>query len=104
MLRIMNFMTKLSVKNKLPGIKNLPGLYYIASLFLIFSIVSCSKPAGEIGAIIQPEDSKLDVSWTDTAMIYAYSIPDDTVRTDGLSTILLGSMMDPTFGHTTAGF
>lgn len=104
MWRIMSFMTKLLVKNKLPGLKSLPGLHYIVSLFLIFSIISCSKPAGEIGAIIQPEDSKLDVSWTDTAMVYAYSIPDDTVRTDGLSVILLGSMMDPTFGHTTAGF
>jgi len=73
-------------------------------VFLILSISSCYKPAGEIGAVIQPQNSLLDVSWTDTAMVYAYSVPDDTVRTDGLSTTLLGSMMDPTFGQTTAGF
>ena len=73
-------------------------------VFLILSISSCYKPAGEIGAVIQPQNSLLDVSWTDTAMVYAYSVPDDTVRTDGLSTTLLGSMMDPTFGLTTAGF
>lgn len=80
------------------------GLLFLISIFLILIISSCYKPAGEIGAVIQPENSLLKVSWTDTAMVYAYSVPDDTVRTDGLSTTLLGSMMDPTFGQTTAGF
>ncbi len=105
MERIMSFMTKLLEKIKPFSEKGPTVLFRIFFLFFVFTVVSCSKPAGEIGAIVQPEDSKLKVFWTDTAAIYAYSIPDnDTVRTDGLSTTMLGSMMDPTFGLTTTSF
>ncbi len=98
-------MTRLLVKIKSFSAKGTTVLFRIFFLFSILVVASCSKPAGEIGAIVQPEDSKLKVFWTDTAEIYAYSIPDvDTVRTDGLSTTMLGSMMDPTFGLTITGF
>lgn len=103
MWRIMNSMTKSLAKIKSPT-RGLQILLLFTFIFLILSINSCYKPAGEIGAVIQPENSLLQVAWTDTAMVYAYSIPDDTVRTDGLSTTLLGSMLDPTFGLTTASF
>lgn len=103
MWRITNSMTTSLAKIKSATI-SFYGLLFLISIFLILIISSCYKPAGEIGAVIQPENSLLKVSWTDTAMVYAYSVPDDTVRTDGLSTTLLGSMMDPTFGQTTAGF
>lgn len=104
MWRTTNSMTTSLAKIKFLPKKSIKGLLFFTSLFLILSVSSCYKPAGEIGAIIQPEDSKLQVAWTDTAVIYAYSVPDDTVRTDGLSTTLLGSILDPTFGHTTASF
>ncbi len=104
MWRIMNSMTKLSAKNRFLLKRSLRSAFYIVYLLFITSLISCYKPAGEIGAIVQPQNSLLQVAWTDTAMVYAYSVPDDTVRTDGLSTTLLGSLMDPTFGHTTASF
>ncbi|MEE4259313.1 MAG: DUF4270 family protein [Bacteroidales bacterium] len=97
-------MTKSLAKNKFLQKRSFNSLLYFASFSLIIFVISCAKPAGEVGAIIQPEDSKLQVFWTDTAYVYAYSVPDDSVRTDGLSTTLLGSIMDPTFGHTTASF
>ena len=103
MWRIMNSMTKSLAKIK-SITTSLYSLLFFISIFLFITISACYKPAGEIGAVIQPENSLLQVSWTDTAMVYAYSVPDDTIRTDGLSTTLLGSMMDPTFGLTTAGF
>jgi len=104
MWRIMSSMTKSLVKIKFLLKRDLKGLLFLATLFLMFSISSCYKPAGEIGAIVQPENSLLQVAWTDTAVVYAYSVPEDTIRTDGLSTTLLGSILDPTFGHTTASF
>lgn len=104
MWRTTNSMTKSLAKIKFLLKKSIKGLLFLTTLFLIISVSSCYKPAGEIGAIIQPEDSKLQVEWTDTTVVYAFSVPDDTVRTDGLSTTLLGSILDPTFGHTTASF
>lgn len=81
------------------------GLIYFSILFsFVLLMASCSKPAGEIGAVIQPEDSKLNVFWNDTTTVYAYSEPEDSVRSDNLSRNLLGSTYDETFGNTTIGF
>lgn len=104
MWRTTSSMTKLLAKNSILHRRNLKSVFYLAFLSLITFLISCAKPAGELGAEVQPENTLLQVEWTDTTMVYAYSVPDDTVRTDGLSTSLLGSLLDPTFGHTTASF
>jgi len=70
---------------------------------LIFLLFSCSKPPGKIGAVIQPEQSKLEVYWSDSSSVFAYSLPDDSIRTDEKSVNLLGSIMDPVFGSSVAG-
>jgi len=103
MQRTMSFMTRSSEKNKLYG-KTFSVVFRTISFIFILFTLACSKPAGEIGALVQPEDSKLKVFWTDTAEVYAYSKPQDTIRTGGLSSTLLGSLMDPTFGLTVASF
>ena len=103
MQRTMSFMTRSSEKNKPYG-KTFSVVFRTISFIFILFTLACSKPAGEIGALVQPEDSKLKVFWTDTAEVYAYSKPYDTVRTGGLNTTLLGSLMDPTFGLTVASF
>jgi hypothetical protein len=71
--------------------------------FGIFLFTSCSKPPGEIGAEIQPEQSKLQVYYLSTNEVFAYSLPDDSIRTDETSLNLLGSIMDPVFGSSVAG-
>jgi hypothetical protein len=65
---------------------------------------SCSKPAGTIGAIINPDQSTLQVSWSDTSTVYAFSSPDDSVRSDNLAANILGSRFDPVFGNVSTGF
>jgi hypothetical protein len=95
-------MTRLLEKNKCVECQSLFPLFISLFFVAVLLFASCSKPAGEIGLQIQPEDSKLNVFWTDTAEIYAYSVPDDSVRADELSQTILGSMMDPVFGHTIA--
>ena len=104
MWHIMNFMTRLLPQNKLfrlPGF--LPAIFILLAAFLL-TAVSCSKPAGTIGAIINPDQSRLRVKWSDTTTLYAFSRPDDSVRSDNLGTNMLGSHLDPVFGNITTGF
>ncbi len=78
-----------------------PLHFLLFSLVLLFSF--CSKPAGRVGAVIQPEQSKLEVFWSDTTTVVAYSVPEDSIRTDEISKNLLGSIADPVFGKSVAG-
>ena len=103
MLPTISFMTRLSEKKSKPGIST--GIVSLLSLIvLLFLINACAKEPGQIGYIIQPEDSKLNVAFSDTASIYGYSEVIDSIRTDKLSVSAFGSLRDPVFGGTTAGF
>jgi hypothetical protein len=95
-------MTKLLGKNRLTGENNFIPFFTAITLSFILLIASCSKPAGLIGVVVQPDEAKLKIGYTDTVEIFAYSRPGDSIRTDGLSVNLLGSNMDPVFGNTTA--
>lgn len=102
--RITSSMTRLLERNKFVDSQSLFRIiipFIISSLFIISS---CSKPAGEIGVGIQPEDSKLNLGYNDTATVYAYSSPEDSVRGDYLAWNGIGSLKDPVFGHTNVGF
>lgn len=103
MLRTISFMIRLLVKSSKPIIPN--AVFSLLSFIVfLFLISSCSKEAGQIGFVIQPEDSKLQVAFTDTTSIYSYSKTIDSIRTDKLSVSAFGSLRDPVFGGTTAGF
>lgn len=65
-------------------------------------ITSCTKEADKIGLNIQPPGDKLNVFVSDTFSVIAYSLPEDSVRTDETNTSMLGSVFDPVFGKTTA--
>ena len=95
----MSFMTRLLMAIKLL----VKHPYSLIFLFFIFLFTSCSKPPGQIGAEIQPEQSQLDVFYLSTNEVYAYSLPDDSIRTDETAVNLLGSIMDPVFGSSVAG-
>ena len=71
---------------------------------VVSALSSCTKSPNQLGADILPENSKLNVHYTDTATVYAHSQRVDSVRTDGLSYNIVGSIDDPVFGKTTAGF
>jgi hypothetical protein len=63
---------------------------------------ACEKENKNIGIDVQPPNDRLGVVKTDTITIDAYSRRVDSVRTDETSSSLLGSIMDPIFGATTA--
>jgi len=84
-------------------IAKLPA-HLLVSILLIFSLFSCKKNPYEIGIDLLPPSDTLNVNSTDTCTVTAYSMNQDSIRTDEMTTILLGSIMDPVFGKTTASF
>ena len=74
---------------------------------LIFSVlvmfgVSCTKTTQNIGNGLVSENDYIGVGFTDTLEITSYSIIIDSLPTKGVTSILLGSMLDPVMGLTDA--
>ncbi len=63
---------------------------------------SCTKEPDLIGLDLLPAGDFLNIDYIDTSSIVAYSVREDSLRTDELSLNLLGSISDPVFGTTTA--
>lgn len=97
-------MTRLLATNKAFKLNSLTFTYLFLIIFPIIFLSSCYKPAGKIGDQIQPDQSKLKVFYSDTTTVYAYSVPEDSVRSDELTRNQLGSIFDPVFGTTVASF
>jgi len=71
--------------------------------FLLFvAVTSCKKEPLEIGLDLVPPGDTLNIRQTDTCTVISYSTLLDSIRTDELSLMYLGSAMDPVFGKTTA--
>ena len=108
-----NFMMKfwkrilfLPIKNESLMNKNLKRPLLRAALFFIaiaLVATSCKKPEEEIGLELQPGGDLLQPNMVDTFTITAYTIIDDSVRTDKLNPAIIGAYDDPIFGFTKAG-
>ncbi len=70
---------------------------------LVAAIYSCEDNTNTDPGIIPPEDL-LNAIYSDTTTIRAYTVYDDTIRTDNARYAALGSYYDPEFGRTTASF
>lgn len=79
-------------------------MIYFTLLMGVAAMYSCNNDPEEIGVDIQPEDEMLEVFYSDTITLRAYSQLVDSVKTDEVSRILSGSYLDPVFGLTTANF
>lgn len=80
--------------------------WFSAGLFLVAAILltTCKKEDNNLGLNIQPPGDKLNVVSTDTSTVIAYSQIADSVKTDETSLSLIGSLLDPVFGKSTASF
>lgn len=76
----------------------------LIGFILILAIFSCKKDPYEIGFDLLPPSDTLNVITTDTCTVEAFSLRQDSVRTDKTTLLIMGSRMDPVFGMTTAGF
>lgn len=76
----------------------------ILVLLIISLITSCNKKADQVGLGLQPASAELSVVFDNSSGLVAYSVREDSVRTDAnaIKTGMLGSMLDPVFGKTTA--
>ena len=78
---------------------------FIKALFfsaLAIFIVSCSKTTEKIGNGLLPEVDNISVFYTDSIQMICHSETVDSMMTKGMTTVLLGSMMDPVMGSTNA--
>ncbi len=73
-------------------------------LCLLTFTVSCNKDPYEIGYDLLPPSDTLHVKTTDTITVEAFSMRQDSVRSDHCSTLILGSLQDPVFGSLTSSF
>ncbi|MEE4257262.1 MAG: DUF4270 domain-containing protein [Bacteroidales bacterium] len=76
----------------------------LVALLLIGLIAACNKKADQIGLGLQPASQELSVVFDNNSGLIAYSIREDSVRTDAnaIKTGMVGSMLDPVFGRTDA--
>lgn len=81
---------------------SLPASLLIGVL-LVLALFSCKKDPYELGIDLLPPSDTLNVLTTDTCTVFAYSVNQDSIRTDGSSYFIVGSMFDPVFGKSTAG-
>lgn len=65
-------------------------------------IWSCKKEPDLLGLDLIPESDLLNHDYIDTITIEAITELEDTIRTDELTSLLIGSFADPIFGTTTA--
>jgi len=74
------------------------------AVLLMLIAFACSKKPERIGENLQPDQNLIQLLQTDTTTIVAYSQLEDTIRTDEPARALFGSLKDPVFGTTKAGF
>lgn len=65
--------------------------------------MQCTKPEQELGIDLQDEDNLLSVRGVDTFTVRAFTIPEDSVRSDKLNPAMVGAYADPIFGFVKAG-
>lgn len=80
-----------------------PFSILVSLVVLILIVNSCKKDPYQVGINLLPPSDTLNIKVTDTAFIVAYSVIQDSVRSDETTLSILGSLMDPIFGSTTAG-
>lgn len=77
-----------------------------AALFLSLcvTVAFCKRPEQDLGLNLQPEGDLLNVFHTDTLTLKAYTLVEDSLRTNELSQSLLGNTIDPETGSVRASF
>jgi len=77
--------------------------FYAIALIAGFLLNACKEP-DDIGLNIQPQGDMLNVEFSDTTSIEAYTVIDDSIITSSANLNLLGSIYDPIFGVVNASF
>ncbi len=76
---------------------------FISLFLLAFAFLNSCNKNEELGLNVQPSEDMLNVFYTKSIPIAAYTVYEDSIRTDETTYNLAGSYLDPVFGLTTAG-
>lgn len=74
--------------------------WYILLLPILYQ---CSEPS-IIGLDVQPPSDQINVKYVDSLTVNAYTVREDSVRSDNTLYFLLGTLNDPYFGKSQASF
>ncbi len=85
-------------------LNSLKRLGLFSFLGLVLFATSCERPENDLGSDLLPNEDGLTALQTDTVTIIATTVQEDSIRTDELSSVMLGSYFDPIVGSTTASF
>jgi hypothetical protein len=88
----LNTKTKQTLKN-----------YFFIVILFIFTLQSCTEPK-DVGMDVQPQQDLLNILYTDTTTVIAFTVAEDSVITDEILYNLLGNYNDPVFGNVSASF
>lgn len=75
------------------------ALFFLTATLLI---TSCEKPEEDLGIDLQPENDLFTVGGVDTFTVVAYTVAEDSIRTDNVNPALFGAYLDPVFGFAKA--
>lgn len=87
------------IRNSKNSLKQL-GLF---SFFILALFSSCKKPESTGGMDLLPPEDELSAFQSDDYSLEVKVYEDDSIRTDELSSSMLGSYIDPVFGMSTMG-
>ncbi len=71
--------------------------FFLIPLFSILLLQACKEPDA-IGLDVLPDADELHLEYSDSATILSKTVREDSLRTDEISSHLLGSIWDPVFG------
>lgn len=89
---------------KISLINSLKQLGLFSFLGLVLFASSCKRPENDLGSELLPNEDGLTALQTDSITIVATTVREDSIRTDELSSVMLGNYIDPILGMTTASF
>jgi hypothetical protein len=104
----MEFLRKtqyLSIKKNIYMIYHVKRPKFWAALFFLGTLlmtVGCEKPEEDLGIDLQPENDLFSVGGIDTFTVIAYTVPEDSIRTDQVNPAIFGAYTDPVFGFAKA--
>jgi hypothetical protein len=74
----------------------------VALLFFLFFAFSCKKKDSDLGLNLRSDNGLIDAIVVDTFKVIAYTVKQDSLRTDSLNSNTLGAINDPVFGTSVA--
>ncbi|MEI7662365.1 MAG: DUF4270 domain-containing protein [Bacteroidota bacterium] len=74
----------------------------LTGFLLILALYSCNKDPYQIGLDLLPPSDTLNIKSSDTSTVQAFSVLQDSIRTDKPGSLYMGSMSDPVFGKVTS--